>query len=560
MLGTRAPPPAQRAQHAQQFFHASRSVRTRRPRSQRHMVLAIGFHGPILMISTQKLLTPMTIALLSVTVAFAQSPINQYRRANERQILDEFTRLLAIPNVASDRQNIRRNAEFIVEMMQRRGLSPRLLETATKESPPAVYGEWKTPGATHSVVLYAHYDGQPTDPKQWTGTLPWQPVWRSAALELGGTIVTLAPNSEAINPEWRLYARSSSDDKAGVMAILTAFDALKAQGLTPSLNIKFIFEGEEEAGSPHLGEIIDLNKDLLAADAWIICDGPVHQSGRKQVVFGVRGDVNVDVTVFGAKRPLHSGHYGNWAPNPAMLLARLLASMKDDAGRVTIAEWYEGVEPLGEAEQKAIAEAPAYDDELRSQLGFARAEGAGKSLLELINQPSLNINGFSSGDVGALARNVIPTTASAVLDLRLVKGTDHVRQVQKLIDHVRKQGFYVIDRDPTDAERKQHGLIAKVITRAGGYNAERTRMDLPISLAAVTAVQATSTQPIVRLPTAGGSLPLSIITDHLRTVTMTVPIANYDNNQHAENENLRLQNLWDGIETMAAVMTMKPKF
>lgn len=502
----------------------------------------------------------LAIVAISVTLAVAQSPVRDYRRAHERQILAEFTRLLEIPNVASDSRNIRQNAGFIREMMQRRGLNPRLLETASKETPPAVYGEWKTPGATHSIVLYAHYDGQPTDPKQWTGTLPWQPTWRSAALESGGKILALPAAGEPINPEWRLYARSSSDDKAGVMAILTAFDALRAQGITPSLNIKFLFEGEEEAGSPHLGEIISLHKDLLAADAWIICDGPVHQSGQKQVVFGVRGDQNVDVTVYGAKRPLHSGHYGNWAPNPAMLLARLLSSMKDDAGRVTIAGWYEGVDPLGEAEQRAIAEAPAYDDELRSQLGFARAEGNGKSLLELINQPSLNINGISSGDVGALARNVIPTTATAVLDLRLVKGNDHRQQVQRLIDHIRKQGFYVIDRDPTDDERKQHGLIAKVIIRSGGYNAERTRMDLPISVALITAVQSTSTQTIVRLPTAGGSLPLSIITDHLRTVTMTVPIANYDNNQHAENENIRLQNLWDGIETMAAVMAMKPKF
>ena len=501
-----------------------------------------------------------TVLCGSFSLAHAQSPVRDYRRAHERQILDEFTRLLAIPNVAADRQNIRRNAGFILEMMQRRGLNPRLLETASKESPPAVYGEWRTPGATHSIVLYAHYDGQPTDPKQWSGTLPWQPTWRSAALESGGRIVPLADDGQPINPEWRLYARSSSDDKAGVLAILTAFDACKALGVTPAMNIKFIFEGEEEAGSPHLGEIIDLNKDLLDADAWIICDGPVHQSGRKQVVFGVRGDVNVDVTVYGAKRPLHSGHYGNWAPNPAMLLARLLASMKDDSGRVTINGWYEGVEALGEAEQKAIAEAPAYDDELRSQLGFARAEGAGKSLLELINQPSLNINGMSSGDVGSLARNVIPTTATAVLDLRLVKGNDYRRQAQRLLDHIRKQGFYVIDRDPTDDERKQNALIAKVTVRSGGYNAERTRMDLPISVAAVTAVQGTSTQPIVRLPTAGGSLPLSIITDHLRTVTMTVPIANYDNNQHAENENVRLQNLWDGIETLAAIMTMKPKF
>jgi len=507
----------------------------------------------------KQLISLLITLALAVTVG-AQSistRIGEYRRAHERQIIAEFARLLEIPNVASDSQNIRRNAEFIREMMQRRGLSPRLLETASKSSPPAVYGEWKAPGATHSIVLYAHYDGQPTDPKQWTGTLPWQPTWRSAALESGGQILPLPAEGQPINPEWRLYARSASDDKAGVMAILTAFDALRAQGIAPSLNVKFFFDGEEEAGSPHLGEIIDLNKGLLAADAWIICDGPVHQSGRKQVVFGVRGDENVDLTVYGAKRPLHSGHYGNWAPNPAMTLSRLLASMKDDAGRVLIDGWYDGVEPLGEAEQRAIAEAPAYDDELRSQLGFSRAEGAGKSLLELINLPSLNINGIGSGDVGNLARNIIPTTATAVLDLRLVKGNDHRKQVQLLQAHIRKQGFFVIDRDPTDDERKQHALIAKVTIRPGGYNAERTRMDLPVSVAIVTAVQATSAQPIVRLPTGGGSLPLSVISDRLRTVTVTVPIANYDNNQHAENENLRLQNLWDGIETMAAVMTIK---
>jgi len=494
----------------------------------------------------------------AASLSAGQISVRNYRRAHERQIIEEFTRLLAIPNIASDKQNIRRNAEFIREMMQRRGLNPQLLEARTRDVPPAVYGEWKVPGATHSIVVYAHYDGQPVDPAAWTASPPFQPTWRTAAMESGGQIVSL-PASGEINPEWRLYARSASDDKAGVTAILTAFDALKASGQTPALNIKFLFEGEEEAGSPHLGEIIDLHKDLLQSDAWIICDGPVHQSGRKQVVFGVRGDQNVDVTVYGAKRPLHSGHYGNWAPNPAMTLARLLASMKDDTGRVTIVGWYDGVEPLGEAEKRAIAEAPAYDDELRSQLGLAKTEGNGKSLMELINEPSLNINGMSSGDVGALARNVIPTTARAVLDLRLVKGNDHRQQVQRLIDHIRKQGFYVTDHDPSDAERKQHALIAKVIARAGGYNAERTRMDHPISIAVIDAVQSTSKDPIVKLPTSGGSLPLSIITDHLRTVTLTVPIANYDNNQHAENENIRLQNLWDGIETWAAVMMIKPK-
>src|SRR5262249_19312380 len=283
------------------------------------------------------------------TLSSAQPAVRDYRRAHERQIINEFTRLLAIPNVASDRENIRRNAEFIRDMMQRRGLNPQLLEAKSADTPPAVYGEWKVPGATRSIILYAHYDGQPVDPKAWSASPPFQPTWRTAAMESDGQIVTL-PASGEINPEWRLYARSASDDKAGVMAILTAVDAVKARGLTPSINFKFVFEGEEEAGSPHLGEIIDLHKQLLESDAWIICDGPVHQSGRKEVVFGARGDQNVDVTVYGAKRPLHSGHYGNWAPNPAMLLSRLLASMKDHNGRVTIAGWYDGIEPLGDGE------------------------------------------------------------------------------------------------------------------------------------------------------------------------------------------------------------------
>ena len=506
------------------------------------------------------MLLPRVLLLVLVPVSlFAQTTqekVREFRRANEHQILKEFTTLLSIPNVASDTENIRKNAALIVEMMKQRGLNPRLLEGPTPDTPPAVYGEWKVPGAQRTILVYAHYDGQPTDPKQWTGTLPWQPVFRTAAIEAGGQVMPGPTPGAAINPDWRIYARSASDDKAGVMAILTAFSALKAAQVPVTSNIKFFFEGEEEAGSPHLAEIINRNKELLEAEVWIICDGPVHQSGKKQVVFGARGDTNVDVTVYAAKRPLHSGHYGNWSPNPGNLLARLLASMKDAEGRVTIDGWYADVEALGEVERRAIAEAPQYDEEIKKQLGIKHTEGGGKALLELINLPSLNINGFATGDVGNLARNVIPTTATAVLDLRLVKGNDHNRQVQRLIDHIRKQGYHVLDREPTDTERSQYALIARVNARAGGYNAERTRMDLPISKSVIEAVQSTSTDKIVLLPTSGGSLPLSIITERLKTVTISVPIANYDNNQHAENENIRLQNLWNGIETWAAIMTM----
>jgi acetylornithine deacetylase/succinyl-diaminopimelate desuccinylase-like protein len=507
----------------------------------------------------RRLVVAVVASLLVCRPASAQAvnPVREYRRANEHRILREFVELLSIPNVASDSEGIRRNAGRLLEMMRARGLKPRLLEAATPKAPPAVYGEWTTPGATQTVIFYAHYDGQPTDPRKWTGTQPWEPRLRSAPFEKGGAILPTPSEGETLNPEWRLYARSSSDDKAGVISILTAFDALRAKQLRPTVNLKFFFEGEEEAGSPHLVEILSRHRGLLASDAWVICDGPVHQSGLKQVVFGVRGDTNVEVTVYGPKRPLHSGHYGNWAPNPAMLLARLLASLKDERGRVTVKGWYDDVEPLGEAERRALSEAPAYDEELKRELGINRPENAGRPLAELINEPSLNVNGLSSAETGALSRNVIPVTAVAALDLRLVLGNDHRRQVERLVAHIRAQGFFVAEREPTDEERLTHPLVAQVRVAPGGYNAERTRMNLPVSRAVVAAVQTTSAQPIVRMPTLGGSLPLSLIRETLGAPTLTVPVANYDNNQHAENENIRLQNLWDGIETYAALMTMK---
>ncbi|HEY4491863.1 MAG TPA: M20/M25/M40 family metallo-hydrolase, partial [Acidobacteriota bacterium] len=457
-----------------------------------------------------------------------------------------------IPNVASDTQNIRLNADFIVQMMNKRGISARLLEV--DGSPPAVYAEWKVPEAKRTLLFYAHYDGQPADPKQWTITSPWQPVLRTPGSDSSISLVDLPVEKLQFPAESRIYARSASDDKAGIITILPAFEAALSQKIPLTSNLKFFFEGEEEAGSPHLDAITKRYGELLQADAWVICDGPVHRSGRKTVVFGVRGDVNVDITIYGAKRPLHSGHYGNWAPNPAMQLAALLESMKDEQGRVTIDGWYDDVEPLTAVERQSFQEIPNVDRELQKELGIAKPEGSGQSLVELINLPSLNVNGINSADVGEKARNVIPTTASATLDLRLVKGNDYIKQVEKLVRHVQSKGYYVMERDPNDAERGQYPLIAK-ITAGPGYNAYRAPMDLPISTFIMNAVQSTVRDSLVKIPSLGGSLPLIILHENLGTESIIVPIANYDNNQHAEDENIRLQNLWDGIETFAALMT-----
>jgi acetylornithine deacetylase/succinyl-diaminopimelate desuccinylase-like protein len=496
------------------------------------------------------------IVLTATMQAVAQPPsvtaARAYRRANEQKIIAQFSELLSIPNVASDAANIRGNAALIVRMLGQRGVKTRLLEAAG--APPVVYGEIVTPGATRTLVFYAHYDGQPVEPEKWRSGAPFQPVLYSAALEAGGRKITPQPG-QPLDPEWRLYARSSSDDKAPIMALAAALDALKAGGVALTSNIKVFFEGEEEAGSPHLSEIVEKYGELLNGDAWIICDGPVDQSRRQQLFFGVRGVAGLDITVYGPRRELHSGHYGNWAPNPAMMLARLLASMKDDDGRVLIEGFYDGVEPLGEAEKRALAEAPDNDAMLRRELGLARTEGGGKKLIELINLPSLNVRGVESASVGATGRNVIPSSATASIDIRLVKGIDHRRAVDLVVEHVRRQGYHVIEGEPDEAARLAHPKLARVVRR-GGYNAARTPMDLAISRAVIRAVEE-ARGSVVKMPTLGGSVPLYVFTDILKAPVIGVPIANHDNNQHSADENIRLQNLWDGIEVMAALLTMK---
>ncbi len=294
-----------------------------------------------------------------------------------------------------------------MSMMNKRGIQQvKLLPATTAGAPPAVYGEVKVPGAKQTLIFYAHYDGQPVNPAQWTkGLAPFVPKLFSGAIDKHGVNIPFPADGHYEN-EWRLYARGASDDKAGVIAIINAWEAINKSGLTPGCNLKFFFEGEEEAGSTHLNDI---------------CDGPVHQSGKKQIVFGVRGDTHLDLTVYASTRPLHSGHYGNWAPNPAMMLVTLLASMKNDQGRVTIKGFYDDVTPLSPSERKALDAVPSVDEQMKNELGISTADMPGVSLSEAINQPSLNINGIQSGNVGKMASNQIPTFATAVIDLRKEK-------------------------------------------------------------------------------------------------------------------------------------------
>ena len=499
----------------------------------------------------------LIVALLWPAATLAQGPAveaaRRYREAHGARILSDYAELLSIPNVPADPAGLRRTAEAIRDALAERGARAELLEHG--DSPPIVFGLLKAPGAQRTVGIYVHYDGQPVDPQRWTHP-PFEPVLYTAAIESGGRPRPFPAADEPIDPEWRIYARSAGDDKAPLAAIFSALDALREAGMTPSSNLLFFFEGEEERGSTHLRPYLEAQRAQLdPVDLWLICDGPVHQNRRPQLVFGVRGYTGLDITVYGAKRNLHSGHYGNWAPNPALELSRLLAGMKDEHGRVQVEGFYDDVAPISDRERAALARVPAVDAALREELGLARTQGAPDSLAERLLLPSLNVRGLQSATVGSSARNIIPRIAEAAIDIRLVKGNDPVRIVEKVERHIAGRGFHIVRQDPDHRTRLAHPKIAKVVRRPG-YKAARTPIDLPAVEPVIAAAEAAAGEPVILQPSLGGSLPLYLFTELLGRPLVIVPIANHDDNQHAPDENLRLANLWYGIDLFAALFSM----
>ncbi|HEX4568359.1 MAG TPA: M20/M25/M40 family metallo-hydrolase [Vicinamibacterales bacterium] len=476
----------------------------------------------------------LSVALVSQT-ADLRSTVSGWANAHRQAVLDELTALLSIPNVASDKPSIRRNAEHIRDMFAKRGIAAEILETTGN---PLVYGNLAVPGATRTVLFYCHYDGQPVDRSKWRQPDPFTPVTRGEGADA------------------RIYARSASDDKAPIVALLSALDALTSANLAPTSNVKFIFEGEEEAGSVSLVSAIARYRDKLRADLMIILDGPGHSSGRPTIAYGARGIALVNLTVYGPKSGVHSGNYGNWIPNPAVRLAQLLASMKTDDGRVTVAGYYDAVPPFGDDDRALLDGVPEDADRMLKTFGVAEPEKAFPKLQYALQYPTLNVRGLSSAYVGAGARTIIPDRATAALDLRLVKETPAVDLVAKLRAHVEKQGYHIVDADPDDATRAKFSRIARLEIDGPSTNAFRTPVSDPQARAVVASITRTFGQPPVQLRTLGGTVPIAPFIEALGFPALTVPTVNFDNNQHEENENLRISTFFDSISIIAALLRM----
>jgi len=467
------------------------------------------------------------------------------------RFLHDFVTLLQIPNVTGQLPDLRVNATEIARRFEDRGAKMEVVEL--EGSSPVVLGELRCERPTATIGVYVHYDGQPVDPENWTYQ-PFSATLLSDAIHNGGESLSLPGDGEAIDPIWRIYARGASDDKTPLAVIPAALDALVAAGIDRTVDLIFLFEGEEESGSPNLERYMTELAPRLEADAWLLCDGPVHQTRRPQVSFGARGYSGFELTMYGPERELHSGHYGNWVPNPAFELARFLAGCKDDSDRVTIEGFYDDTVPVSEADRAAIDALPPVEDALRRELGFGGSEVEGSTYPDRLMLPSFNVRGIRSAEIGEGARNVIPSRATASVDMRLAAGDDPDRMVDRVDSHLSAAGYTVLDRDPTPDERRSHRRLAR-LDRLPGYRAARIPMDSPLSWTLLDVCGRASGEEVVALPTFGGSIPLYLFEDILGSPVAILPIANHDNNQHAPDENIRVANLWYGVALWATLLT-----
>jgi acetylornithine deacetylase/succinyl-diaminopimelate desuccinylase-like protein len=468
----------------------------------------------------------------------------QYQRYIEthyRTFIEGLVSLVSQPSVSHEAEDVSRCAALLCDLLQQEGVHAEVMET---NGNPVVYGDIDGARDDVTVVLYNHYDVKPVEPLAAWQSEPFRPTFRRGRVEDGAPLVR----------DWRvlsdvalrtclLYARGSGDDKGPLYGNLMALRVMRAVAGKPPCRLKFLYDGEEEIGSPHLPAFLRQHRERFRGDVMIIADGPMHPSGRPTVSLGVRGIMMLEIRLHTANQILHSGHYGNAAPNAGWDLVQLLASMRDAEGNCLVPNFYAEAQPPTSEEQRLLANVPFDDAGMRAFLGIERWEGPPTLSFydQTLFRPTFNINGLQAGNVGVTRSTVIPHRATASIDVRLVAGMNMDTVCRRIVEHVQ-------DRCP--------GAHVELIH---GYEAYKVAVTHPQVQKVIGAVQELcdtmgEAEPPVILPTSGGSLPLHGLAQALDIPLISLPLANHDNNQHAPNENLRLGHFVQGISTMLMVL------
>jgi acetylornithine deacetylase/succinyl-diaminopimelate desuccinylase-like protein len=436
-----------------------------------------------------------------------------YVNVNRDRYLEELKALLAIPSISALPQHaadVRRCAEWCADEMRRIGLqNVRLIDTPGN---PVVYGDWLNAPDAPTILFYGHYDVQPVDPIE---------LWES-------------PPFEATVRDGEIYARGSADDKGQVFMHFKAVEAhLKQHGKLP-VNIKFMIEGEEEVGSAHLDDFVRSHKGDLGADVVVISDSPMFARGVPSICYGLRGLVYFQIDLRGSSTDLHSGSFGGAVANPAIVLAQMLAQMKDRGGRVKIPGFYDDVVPLTDEERKAWETLPFNEKKYRKDFGIPKVFGeSGYSTLERTwARPTFEVNGLLSGFTGEGAKTVLPAVAMAKVSMRLVPNQDPDK-IATLFD------AHVQDVAPKTVDVK--------VTRMHGGKPWMTSYDNVYVQAAARAIERGFGQKPV-LTREGGSIPVvSTFQEELGLPSVLFGVGLPDENAHAPNEKLDVANFHNGI-------------
>ena len=442
--------------------------------------------------------------------------IYQYIDENQKRFISELFTFLKQPSISSQGVGVEDCAKLLAGMMEDVGIKSEILPMGGRNNPPLVYGEITSPGAEKTVLIYGHFDVQPPEPLEAWDSPPFEPTIRDG----------------------RIFARGSADNKGQLFAHVKAVEAIQKSGETLPVNLKFLFDPEEEIGSPSLDDFVMANPERFAADMAYNSDGAQDPSGRPVLSFGNRGTCYVEINYQEANRDLHSGQFGGPVPNPNWRVIDFLSTLRGADGRVAIEGFYDGIVPPTPAEKQAIADIPFDEQATLSYLGLKKFDlSEGMSYWEKIMfHPTFNICGYASGYGGKGTKTVLPCKTRVKIDMRLVKNQDPNDIFEKFKRHMERHGF-------DDLDLKQ--LTA--------YKPAKTPIDHPMSRAVVGAVkQAFQDEPII-YPVTGGSNPSSVISDFLKIPIVKVPYGSHDECNHAPNENMVIDLFIKGIKCSATV-------
>ncbi len=443
--------------------------------------------------------------------------LETYLEANRDRRLASYEAFLRIPSVSALPEHAgdcRRAAEFLADELRTMGVEH--VDVAETGGHPLVYGDWLRAEGAPTVLVYGHYDVQPPDPIDEWEKAPFEPLVRDG----------------------RMLARGAADDKAQVHMHLRATEALLATRGRLPVNLRFLFEGEEESTSLNLDRWLRDNRDRLAADLAVISDTGFFEGNLPAITLGLRGITYLQVDVLGTPVDLHSGVYGGSVQNPANALAHIIAALKSLDGRILVPGFYDDVLPLSDEDRRAFAALPFDQEAFREELGAAALVGEPRytTLERRGARPTLDVNGIWGGFQGEGAKTIIPASAHAKISSRLVVNQDPDTIYELMRDHILRVA--------------PEGVRVEV-SHLGGGLPSLTPMDHPATQAAVRALEATFGQRPLFIR-EGGSIPVcASFSSILGLPVVLLGFANPDCNAHAPNESMILANYETGIRTIA---------